>query len=460
METRGVETRREFVKSVLASGLGFTILRNARSAYAYAENEKLNIALVGVGGRGRWFVDTIPTLGENVVALCDVDERKAAEAYARFPELPGFHDYRVMLDKMAKGIDAVIIATPDHSHAPCAALAIGMGRHVLCEKPLTRTVREARALRELASQHGAATQMGNQGTATPQFRRAVDLIRAGVIGAVGEVLVWNGAGGPGPRPIPEGSPPVPDGLAWDLWLGPAPARAYHADWMRWHAWRDFGTGQLGNWASHTANMAFMALKLNSLWVPEPGQDVRIRLEREVPEISPDSFPRWERIHFSVPARGDLPPATVKWLNGPTPGGREYIEERLGRRLDWGDAGERKWADHAGTLIIGSEGRVHATGHNATYGLLPEGRFQELEKIPESLPRSPGHEREWLAACKGGPAAMSNFDYAGPLTEFLMLGNVATQFAGPIEFDPLTCRITNDPDADAALDYRYREGWSL
>lgn len=454
-------TRRGFLKNATLGGVGFVILNNSRSARAYAANERLNIALVGVGGRGKWFVNTIPKLGENVVALCDVNEEKAAEAYAKFPELPKFHDYRKMLDELRDGIDAVIVSVPDHSHAPCAAMAMRTGKNVYCEKPLTRCVREARALRAIARERGVATQTGNQGTASPPFRRAVSLVRAGVVGEIREVLVWNDGGGAAKRDLPVDTQPVPESLQWDLWLGPAGSRPYHPQWMQWHAWRDFGTGQLGNWASHSANLAFMALEVASLWYAGPQDPPRIRIEAEVEEINRSSFPRWERIRFSVPARGKLPPVTFRWFNGATPDGRPYIEERLGRKLDWGDAGEKKWADHAGALIIGSLGGIHATGHNATFSFLPEGEIEDPgDGIPESLPHSPGHEREWILAGKGGAPAVSHFDYSGPLTEFLMLGNVATQFEGPLEFDPVHCRIPNHPEADAALGFEYREGWSL
>jgi len=461
METNARYSRRQFLGKSASAAAGLLILGNSRSARAYAANGRLAIALVGVGGRGKWFVDSIPGFGGNLVALCDVNDEKAAEAYAEFPDLPKFQDYRRMLDEMGKGIEAVIVALPDHSHAPCAALAMKAGKHVYCEKPLTRCVREARALRDIARQRGVATQMGNQGTASPPFRRALSLIRAGAIGEVREVLVWNDGSGAGRHGPPHDSEPIPETLEWDLWLGPARWRPYHPEWMKWHAWRDFGTGQLGNWASHSANLAFMALEFASLWYVGPGEPPRIRVEAEKDQINPVSFPRWERVFFAVPARGDLPPVTLKWFNGPTPDGRPYIEERLGRRLDWGDAGEKKWADHAGALILGSRGAIHATGHNATFSLLPQGEIEDPgDGIPESLPTSPGHEREWILACKGGAPAVSCFDYAVPLTEFLLLGNVATRFEGPLEFDPVRCRVVNNSDADAALGFEYRKGWSL
>ncbi len=288
------------------------------------------------------------------------------------------------------------------------------------------------------------------------------MIRGGVLGEIKEVYVWNSAGGHGHRAPPTDSRPVPDGLKWDLWLGPARFRPYHPDWMKWRLWREFNTGNLGNWASHSANLAFMALKVDSLWHAEPAATpALIRVEAEVSERTRVNFPVWEIVRFHVPARGALPPITFNWFNGKRgPGVRKRIEDRLGYRLDWGDAGERKWNDHGGTLIVGTEGKLHSIAHNTTVKLIPEKKFTGLQDPPPVLPRSIGHEREWLRACRGGPPAASNFDYSGPLTEFNMLGNVATQFEHAIEYDPVAGRITNNEEADRALHRKYREGWEV
>jgi len=241
------------------------VLKNSRSAFSYDANTKLDIALIGVGGRGSWFVGAIPDLGQNVVSMCDVDERKAATSFAALPNARRFHDFRKMLEQMDKQIDAVVIATPDHTHAVAAATAMKMGKHVYCEKPLTRLPSEARYLLALAAKCKVATQMGNQGTASEGFRRAVELVHAGVIGKVRQVHAWNTGGGPGERPYPAETHPEPDYLKWDLWLGPARQRPFNSQWLSWQGWRDFGTGQLGNWASHTMNVIFKALKLDLLW---------------------------------------------------------------------------------------------------------------------------------------------------------------------------------------------------
>jgi len=457
-------SRRAFCRRTALAGLGMLILDGSRSACTYGANEKLNVALVGVGGRGRWFVDTIPKLNTNVVAMCDVNERKAELSFKEIPQARKFNDFRKMLDEMNKDIDAVVVATPDHTHAVAVAAAMRAGKGVYCEKPLTHNIKEARTLRKLAAECKVATQMGNQGTSSEAFRRAVELVQGGVIGEVREVHAWNTGGGPGEQPIPTDEHPVPEYLHWDLWLGPAQYRPHNSRWLNWHGWRDFGTGNLGNWASHTMNLPFKALRLDTLWNQQAGAP-GTRLVKLVPEVSgvhTHNFPKWEIIRYDFPARGEMPPVRINWYNGPgqAPAPRDMIEQMIERRLDWGDAGEKKWADHAGCVLVGSKGIIHSTGHNMSFTLLPQDKFKDFEGPPRSLPRTRGHEREWLDACKGGPAAMSSFEYADPLAEFVLLGNVATLVGETIEFDPLEMKVLNNPRADAALHREYRQGWSL
>ncbi len=478
--------RRRFLAKAGLCGAGLLILRGSASARTYRANEKLNVALIGVGGRGRWFVDTIPKM-ENVAALCDVNDQKLAEAFQRwkdgakrFAESPHdwerkaaeeyrrlletgpktFHDFRTMLDEMGNGIDAVVVATPDHTHAVTSAASIKAGKHVFCEKPLTRTVHESRALRALARKHDVATSMGNQGTASGPFRRALELIRGGTLGQIKEVHVWNSGGGADRKEPPQGEPPVPEHLNWDLWLGPAAVRPYHHEWMQRNLWRDFGTCQLGNWASHTANVAFMALKVHELWLSEaPGQPGAVlRVEAQCSGVNRLSFPRWEIVKWEIPARAEFPPITFTWHNGQGSGLRELVEPL---KAGLSDARERSLTDFAGALIVGTKGRIHSTGHNATFRLLPEDVFQGVDTDrPVHVEPSHGHERDWLLACRGGKPAWANFDYASALNEFLMLGNVATQFEGPLNFDPIAMKITGNAEADALLRCEYREGWSL
>ena len=457
--------RRAFLKNTAFVGLGTLLFCTSHSAYTYAANETLGIALIGVGGRGRWFVDTIPKLGTNVVAMCDVNDRKAELSFKEIQQAKKYHDFRKMLDEMSKEIDAVVIATPDNTHAIAASAAMRAGKGVFCEKPLAHDIKEARTLRGLAAKYKVATQMGNQGTSSEAFRRAVELIQAGAIGDVREVHAWNTGGGPGDRPLPTDEHPIPGYLKWDLWLGPAQYRLYNSRWVAgWHGWRDFGTGNLGNWASHTMNLPFKALRLDTLW-NQKSDSLAGRLVKLTPEVSgvhKHSYPKWEIIHYDFPARGNMPPVWISWYNGPgqAPGPRDMIEDMIGRRLDWGDAGEKKWQDHAGCLLIGSKGMIHSTGHNMSFTLLPEEKFKDFEGPPHTLPRSRGHEREWLDACKGGPAAMSNFNYADPLAEFVLLGNVSTLVGETIEFDPLEMKVLNNTQANAALGREYRQNWTL
>jgi predicted dehydrogenase len=456
-------TRRDVLRGAALGGMGMVLLGGSRSARTYAANERINLAIVGAAGRGHWFCDTMPRMA-NVVAICDVNDRRAEPYYQAIPEAKKYHDFRVMLEEMDKQIDAVTVATPDHTHAVISAAAIRRGKHVLCEKPLTHNVFEARTLRDLARKYKVVTQMGNQGTASEAFRRGVDLIQAGALGEIREVHAWNTGGGAGERPVPTDEHPVPEFLHWDLWLGPAKYRPYNSRWVQWHTWRDFATGQLGNWACHTMNIIFKGLRIDSLWEASDASAAArtIRLDVELSGVHEATFPQWEIIRYTIPARGPMPPVTVHWYNGGgrAPGPREQIEEMMGKKLDWGDAGEKKWADHAGCLLVGTDGMLHSTGHNASMSLLPEAKFKDFRGPARSLPRSRGHEREWLDACRGGPAAMSQFDYGGPLTEFVLLGNVATLFGKRIEYDPVAMQVTNLPEANDALKREYRDGWSL
>ena len=457
--------RRRFLRRTAVGGAGFLLLKSPASVWSAQANDKLNLGLIGVGGRGAWFASTIPRTGENLVALCDVDDTKNPDAYAQLPQARKFRDFRRMIEEMGKGLDAVIVAVPDHSHAAASAAAIQAGKHVYCEKPLTRTLHESRALRELARKHKVATSMGNQGTAAGPFRRALELLRDGRVGELKEVHVWNDSGGANRQEPPKGAEPVPDFLDWDLWLGPAAFRPYHRQWRQWSAWRDFGTSQLGNWGSHSANLAFMALKVHELWLNPPAdQKARlIRIEARHSGVNRLSFPKWEVVKWAIPPRAGFPAITFTWHNGPAPGSRDLIESTLGAGLDWGDKKQKKWADFAGAVLVGAKGKVWSTGHNATFRLLPEADFKGTQtERPEKVAASRGHEQDWLQACRGGEPAWANFDYADALNEFLMLGNVATQVESgtTLEFDPLTMKIVNNPAADALLQCEYRPGWTL
>lgn len=457
---RGHITRRTFLKGASAAGLGITILAHAGSARGFAANEKLNIAHIGCGGRGQELIDAFAPRA-NIVAMCDVNQTKAAIKYRQFPDVPKFEDFRVMLDKMGKQIDGVVIATPDHTHAVASATAMRTGKHVYSEKPLTRTVRESRVLRELAKQQKVATSMGNQGTGAGPYRRALELIQGGTIGQIKEVYVWCESPGPDNKAAPTEAQKVPPYLNWDLWLGPAKERPFNVLWLGWGAWRDFGTSSLGNWASHSANLAFRALKVDTLWYADPAAKPIIKVQAASPSINEVAYPPYEQARWDIPARGDLPAIAIQWVKGHDPDGRKKIEAALGRPLDWGDNGPKKWTDFAGCILVGTEGKIYSTGHNATFTMLPEDKFKDVQRDhPEKVERSDGHEQDWINACKGGKPAWANYDYAGPLNEFLQLANLATRADGAIEFDPLACKVTNNPKADGLLGFEYRTGWTL
>ncbi|GIV15715.1 MAG: NADH-dependent dehydrogenase [Armatimonadota bacterium] len=430
--------RRTFLKGAAIGGLSFLFLRDSRLAFAYRQNEKLNIAMIGAGGRGRGNLDGV--LSENIVALCDVDERLAYSAQQACPKAKFFKDFRKMLEQMRKEIDAVVVSTPDHTHAVAAAMAIRMGKHVYCEKPLTRTIWEARMLRDLARRYKVATQMGNQGTASNELRQGVEVIQSGVLGKVTEIHVWSN------RPIwpqgidrPKEEMIIPDGLDWELWLGPAPKRPYHEAYhpFKWRGWIDFGTGAIGDMACHTMNMAFWALNLR-----DP-----ISIEAETSGVNGETFPKWSIVRYQFPQRGDLAPCKMIWYDG---GQKPPVELLQGEQM----------AD-SGLLLIGSNGTLYSPGDYGTpFVLLPREKFANYQPPAPSIPRSPGHHQEWINACKGGPAAMSNFDYASALTETALLGNLAIITGERIQWDAKRMKAVNCPKADKIIHPVYRKGWTL
>ena len=455
--------RREFLGTAALPAAGWLILRSARSALSYQANEKLDIALVGLGKRGGYHLGAIPRMGQNLAAVCDANQHRAAELSGKLPGVAKYKDFRKMLDEMDRQIDALVVATPDHTHAVIAAAAMRRGKHVYVEKPMAHDVAEARALRQIAKQQKVATQMGNQGMATDSFRRTLELIQQGAVGEIREAHVWYVFGGSGPRKRPPGRPAVPEDLDWDLWLGPAPPRPYHPSYISgWGGWRDFGTGVLGGGGSHSINMTFKALNLRALWDGPGDAKRRIRVEAEIPEPCPENFPRWQTLRFDLPARGSLPPARIHWYDGQETqlkrsGVWERLEKIAGRSLQWRD---NSWTPRSGSLLVGSKGVVHTNAHNSVCALLPESDFPNQGGPPRRLPRAGSHEREWLAACKGGPTPFSNFDHSGPAIELMLLGNVATLVDRPIEFDPVACTIAGNEEADRALRPKHREGWSV
>jgi len=430
--------RREFLQQAAAAGIGFWVASRPKRLRAKSPNEKLNIACVGVGGRGAGNVNAVK--GENIVALCDVDRARAAGTFEAFPKTDKFRDYRRMFDKLHKHIDAVVISTPDHMHAPIAMAAMQLGKHVYCEKPLTHTVYEARQLAQAAARYKVVTQMGNQGMANSQARRAVEILRAGVIGPVREVHCWTD------RPVgwwpqgidrPKDTPPVPETLDWNLWLGVAPYRPYHPAYLpfKWRGWWDFGTGALGDMGCHVCNVAFWALELR-----DP-----IAVEAEVSGLHKETAPVWSKVVWEFGARPDRPPVKLHWYDGGKKPPAGLVE---GRKLPGN-----------GSIFVGDKGTLYAPHpHAGQFMLLPEKKFADFKAPPRTLPDSPGHHAEWIQACKEGTQAMSQFAYAGAMTEALLLGNVAVRTGKRIEWDPKAMRVTNLPEANAYINPPYRKGW--
>jgi len=453
--------RRDFLRTTTCAGASFLVLRHSRSASGFQANEKLNIAIVGVGERGTYHARTILSGSQNLVAICDADKNRPA--FRVPPEVSRYQDFRKMLDEMDRRIDAVLVATTDHNHAVVSAAAMKRGKHVYCEKPIAHDVREARALGQIVRRQKVATQMGNQGMSSDSFRRTLELIQEGAVGEVREVHAWYVFGGSGPREAPKDGVPVPEYLDWDVWLGPARFRPYHPLWVSSeYGWRDFGTGCLGGGGSHSINLAFKALNLGALWEAGGGGKANIRAEAETSEQCIESFPRWEILRFNFPARGPLPPVRMHWYNAPEPqlqekGIWQRLEKIAGRSLEWKDG---SWTPRSGSLLVGSKGVVHTNAHNSSCALLPEGDFPDSGGAARKLPHVESHQQEWFKACKGEGGTLSNFDHAGPAIELLLVGNVATLVGQTLEFDPVACKVVNNAEADALLRPKYREGWSL
>lgn len=439
-------TRRQFLVRSTVFGVGLSAIPQLRLARANTTN-KLRVAAIGAAGQGRSNIDNVAGLGEPIVALCDVDHRQAAETFKKYPSAKVYRDFRRMFDELGKEIDAVIVSTPDHTHAVAAMAAMNLGKHVYCEKPLTRTVHEARVMREAAAKQRVVTQMGNQGSAATNLRRAVELAWGGVLGEIREAHVWFD-GGNGPLERPKEIPATPETVDWDLWLGPAEFRPYSPAYLpgTWRAWRAFGSGIVGDFGCHTGNIMFRALQLDKLWASGATGSV-IRIEAKPSERNEEGYPRSCVTVVEVPSRGELPAAKVTF----------YAKERPAAdlMLGWPMSG---WGD----LLAGSKGSLYSEcPWNTRFVLLPEAKFDKFQGGPAStLPRTDNHHREWVEACKGNGQTFSPFSIGGPLTELLQLANLATLVKGPFEYEPATGRISNHPAAQALTHRTYRAGWLI
>jgi hypothetical protein len=506
--------RHFFYGSLLAGALpaaGFGGTPSLKSAGYKSPNEKLNFAAIGSGGQGGSNISAAaPT--ENIVALCDVDDRRAAATFKRFEKAPKFKDFRRMLDQEGKNIDAVIVATPDHMHATAAMWAMERGKHVYVQKPLVRTVWEARQLRAAAAKYKVATQMGNQGYSNEGTRQCAEIVWNGDIGNVTEVHAWSD------RPMwPQGlttipkEDPVPSTLDWDLWLGIAAQRPFTAEGktepdknggffyqpFNWRGFYDFGCGALGDMACHILGSPNMALHLSKRKV--------IAVECIKKEgVSPFMFPKASVIRFDFAPYGNMPALKVFWYDGlkenpkiagvpegewlgdppslPRPegasapaGGRGAAPMRPaddefhspGRVFNWAEFQALKAATKPlrfpvpdGSLFIGDKGMLTTGTYGDVTRLIPVEKMKDYRMPPPLLTRSPGHMRDFIRACKGGDPACSNFDVAAPFVEWMLLGVIALRHEGKLEYDPEKMRITNNSDANKFLKPTFRKGWAF
>jgi predicted dehydrogenase len=438
-------TRRRFIKGV--AGTAATIPMFAIGQEGESANNKINVAVVGAGGMGGYAFRRAAT--ENLVALCDVDFNRAGRALNNHPDVPKFKDFRVMLDKMDKEIDAVAISTPDHTHFPAAMAAMERGKHVFVQKPLAHNIWQCRTLQKAAQKYKVITQMGNQGHCMGGMRRIKEWVDAGIVGDVKEVITWtNRPTGPWfipPKTFPPATGEVPKDLDWDLWQGPAEERPYSADYVpvRWRGWWDYGVGSLGDIGCHTFDAPF--------WVLDLGMPNKVEVEREDPP-GPGFIPMSSLVTYHFPARGQKPPVVLKWYERgfevPKPEGWET---------------DKPLPEEGGMYMEGSKNTLmHPGMRPASPRIIPNSKFEELKPTLKEIPRlpdgGPGPIEEWFAAIKGGPAPGSPFDYAAPLTEMVLLGALAQRSGKTIEWDAENMKVKGQPEFDQWIKEPVRKGW--
>ena len=461
-------SRRSFIGQSAALGTAFWVGGQTSLNANTSALQSLSAACVGVGGKGGSDTSHIAEQGVSIAGLCDVDGGTLTKKGREFPDAKQFTDYREMLDNLGDKVDIVTVSTPDHNHAAAAIKAMRMGKHVYCQKPLTWSIREARTMQEVAKETGVVTQMGNQGSSENGLREAVEVIRSGAIGDVSEVHIWSN------RPVwpqgigrPEGSDPIPEDLNWDAWIGPAPMRpfkkgVYHG--FNWRGWADFGTGALGDMACHTTNMPVMALQL---WDP-----VAVTAVKNPGIFEGETFPASSSLLFEFPERDGLAPCNFHWYDGgdlPADSIMSQLPESFQKRVQQQRDGGKKTS---GAVIVGSKGLLFSPDdYGAKYFLLPEDNFKDYEKPEQTLPRIPfnggGDQRqkwEFVQTCKGEyeTGTMSNFAYAGHLTETILVGNLAirSKEGSRIEWDAKNLKSTNMPEINKFVHREYRDGWSL
>jgi predicted dehydrogenase len=455
-------TRRTFLhRAAVAAGAvsAFTILpsRLVAGQRKLSPNDKLNLGAIGVGGMGGSNLSRCET--ENIVALCDVDAQLAAKTFAKYPQARQYKNYREMFDK-EKDLDAVIIATPDHTHAMIAMAAMQRGIHVYVQKPIAHAVWEARLMTETARKQKVVTQMGNQGHSGEGLRLVSEWVASGALGKVREVHAWTN------RPVwpqgvevdrPKDPPPVPDTMDWNEWIGPAPMRPFSPDYhpQRWRAWWDFGTGSLGDMGCHILDPVFAALDLKYPASVEGCISTYYEdfFKYTVPKN--ETYPRSTIVRYAFPARKNFAAVSLTWWDGGLMPARPANLEP-----------DRKMGDEdGGVLLIGDRATLMAGCYGRSPRLIPETRMKDFRPPAKTLDRVPdgenGHEQDWIRACKGGKPASSNFDYSGPLSEMVLMGNLAVRFPNRmLLWDGEAMKVTNDAEADAYVRRQYREGWAL
>lgn len=425
-------TRRGLLKTSAAAAAGLCLGAGPRILQARGANEKLQVACIGVGGQGGFSVRGVS--GETIVALCDVDEKRAGKRFKANPGVKKYHDFRKMFGEMEKDIDAVTVATPDHTHFNPSMWALQRGKHLYCEKPMAHNVWQVRQMTELARKNKLATQLGVQRHTNKGMHRTVELIKSGAIGKVTEVYSWIGSSRGMPADITQ-YPPVPDTLDWDLWLGPAPEHKYSPELCpyKWRFWWNYGTGEAGNWGCHILDIPFWALDLT----------YPTRVDASGPEVHPTKTTKSFQSKFQFPANGKRGPITLHWLQG-TP---SVLKEK-GIKVRGGN-----------NLFIGTEGMLSCGFGNPT--LLPEKKFADFKAPDPFIPDSPGFHKEWINAAKGAETpATCNFDYSGPMTETVLLANVAYRAGGGFDWDSKNLKAVGNPNAQALIKEECRKGWEI
>jgi predicted dehydrogenase len=445
-------SRRTFLAATTAATVGLAMAPQFTLGQP-PPSERLNLAGIGVGGMGGGDIATFSKLGCNIVALCDVDEERAAGSFNAFPKARRYKDFREMLDKEAKNIDAVSVGTPDHIHAVAAMAAIRAGKHVYVQKPMTHTLYECRELTKAARAAKVVTSMGNQGHASEGARLTNEWIGAGVIGEVREVHVWSDrAGRLWKQGIgrPTDTPATPKTLDWSLWLGPIPERPYHPVYapVGWRGWWDFGTGALGDMGCHIIDHPVWSLNLGAPASVEARTTIE-GTQLDGNKVNFETYPIAALITYQFLERGKLPPVTMTWYDGglmpPAP-----AEMAAGQRLPAN-----------GVLYVGSKGKMFHSSHGGMPQLLPGTLLEQAKAVPKTMERSPGHYEEWVLACKGGARPVANFNYSGPMTETVLLGVLALRSPGTrLEWDSDKLKVKNAPELNQFTHTEYRKGWTL